>query len=109
MLRLVGGAMLGAGTYCFMVYTRPVLIASDVRDSVIRVDGEPVLQGTGSILFYPWRWEYTVEVNTLRQVVRGRIYPWEHDSDSGSVIVDKSGVSFNLIWRATSGGGTTDR
>jgi hypothetical protein len=80
----------------FCVETRPILLASRLPDSEILVDGEPFLSGFGSRLLRPWRTEYEIEVRTPSKVVRRTIYPWGPESDSGSVIVEKSGTTFNL-------------
>ncbi len=99
-LGIVVISLLGFGVFVFCVETHPILISSNLPDSEILVDGKPFLSGSGSRLLRPWRTEYEIQARTPNKVVRRTIYPWGSESDSGSVIVEKSGTTFNLDSRS---------
>lgn len=73
--------------------TSPFPFYSNIDGSVIRIDGVSFLRGKGRMYLYPWKWVYDVEVETPTEVVRKRLYPWADESVSGSIHIDKEGVS----------------
>lgn len=73
--------------------TSPFPFYSNIDGAVIRIDGVSFLRGKGRMYLYPWKWVYDVEVETPTEVVRKRLYPWAEGSDSGSIHIDKEGVS----------------
>lgn len=79
--------------YAFAVMTSPFPFYSNIDGAVIRIDGVSFLRGKGRMYLYPWKWVYDVEVETPTEVVRKRLYPWAEGSDSGSIHIDKEGVS----------------
>ena len=78
------------------VQLNPILFIRDDPATQVYIDGELVKFDGRTFDLHPWNEAYVVETHSVRGVERRQIYPWDEASDSGTVVIGKKGIQFNM-------------
>jgi len=80
----------------FYTFANPILFVNEDPATEVFIDGSLVKFEKTYFNLYPWKWGYGVEIKGPLGTQRRIIYPWDQESDSGSVIVRKNEVNFYI-------------
>jgi hypothetical protein len=90
-------AMIAFGVQSCRVMMNPVLFANEDKKARVFIDGSEIHFTDGNYHLFPCNSSYVITVKTPKETIKRRIYPWEPESDSGGVFIDKKGVFFTVV------------
>jgi len=84
------------GFFSIFVYLQPILISSTNDNAEVWIDGQQFIEGRQTRYFYAWKPAYDVKIKVDGEITLRQIYPWDSESDSGSIIITSDGPEVSL-------------